>query len=65
MDIIFNFFPTEPIEAPKPQKPQLQLSPNDVRKLFENNRELFSDMVKMGYSEEDASKMVLAHGKKN
>ena len=63
MDYIFNFFGPEPVEQ-APQKPQMQLSPNDVRKLFEVNQQFFKDLVALGHTEEEASRFILSHGKK-
>jgi hypothetical protein len=64
MDINFNIYPLEPLPAPKQDKPSVGFSANDVRKIFLANQDFFNDLVKFGYSEEDASKFILSHCKK-
>lgn len=58
MDIHIHFDP------PKPKKPtDTGITPEMARKIFKNNEEFLESLLKMGYNEEEAAKLVLLHGK--
>jgi len=63
MEIRIKFIPEKPKKRPK--SPQKHFSAEDVRKIFEENKNFFDNLVKSGYSNEEASIFVLNHCEKN
>jgi hypothetical protein len=49
-------------ENDEPKKPQKQIALSKIRQIFVDNTQLYDDLVKMGCSDEEATRMVLEHG---
>lgn len=58
MDIHIHNYPEPPSQRP-------QISPNLIRRIFEERKPLFDFLVKAGWSEDEASKMIIADSLKN